>query len=655
MLGDVLWSPTAEHLTDSQMARYVAWLEPRIGRSFVDYESLWEWSTSEIETFWSTLWEYFSLGGPVAATEVLDRHSMPGARWFKGKELNYAQRILSRRHSQPAVVSVSETRARTEISYAELAELVGRTAGGLEQLGVVAGDRVVGYLPNTTEAVVAFLACASLGAIWSSCPPEFGPKAVLDRFAQLDPKVLITVDGYRYAGRDIDLAPNVEIIGDGLPTLSTTVLLGYLHADAATPNGMVSWTELASSVPINSPLQVEFSHPLWVLFSSGTTGLPKAIVHSHGGILLEHLKDLGLHCDIGEHDRFFWFSTTGWMMWNFVVSGLLVGATIVLYDGSPTTPDLNRLWQLAEAEQITWFGTSAPFIAACRRAGIEPASTVDLSALRFIGSTASPLSPDGFRWIYEHVKSDVVLSSMSGGTDMCNSLVGATPLVPVYEGELSCRWLGAAVAAFDEGGNEVIGERGELVVTEPMPSMPVRFWGDEDGSRYSAAYFDRFPGVWSHGDWITVTERHSVIISGRSDATLNRGGVRLGTSEIYAALERLGAIEDALVIHLEPTYGDVDELMLFVVLSDGRQLDEELILVIRRTLRDQLSPRHVPDVIVQMPSVPKTLSGKKLEIPVKRVLGGATVDEVVNTETLSDPDSITAYARYATEHRQSKR
>jgi acetoacetyl-CoA synthetase len=400
MLGDVLWSPTAATRSGGELRRYIEWVEPRVGRHFEDYESLWQWSVDELATFWSTLWEYFDLGDPVAPTDVLDRHSMPGVRWFVGQQVNYAERVLRRRDAHPAVVSVSETRGREEISYAELAEMVGRAAGGLQALGIRDGDRVVGYLPNALEAIVAFLACASLGAIWSSCPPEFGPKAVLDRFAQLEPKLLIAVDGYRYAGRDIDVFENVQIIRDGLVTLETTVVVDYLKAGGDVPDGACSWEQLCSAAPMVSSHQVEFSHPLWVLYSSGTTGLPKAIVHSHGGILLEHLKCLALHCDMGESDRFFWFSTTGWMMWNLVVSGLLVGATIVVYDGSPSAPDLNRLWELAEAERITWFGTSAPFIAACRKAGIEPAATRDLTSLRFIGSTASPLSPEGFRWVY---------------------------------------------------------------------------------------------------------------------------------------------------------------------------------------------------------------------------------------------------------------
>lgn len=654
MVGDVLWSPTAASQSESEIGRYVSWLERRVGRRFEDYESLWRWSVEEIATFWSTVWEYFGLGDPVAVNDVLDRHSMPGVQWFKGQRVNYAERVLSRGDSHPAVVSISETRARQEMSYAELAEIVCRVAGGLQQLGISEGDRVVGYLPNAAEAVVAFLACASLGAVWSSCPPEFGPKAVLDRFAQLEPKLLVAVDGYRYASRDIDLRDNLQVIRDGLPTLQTTVVLAYLHAEDDVPIGTISWDELSSMAPMQSPRQVEFNHPLWVLFSSGTTGLPKAIVHSHGGILLEHLKCLALHCDVGEGDRFFWFSTTGWMMWNFLVSGLLVGATIVLYDGSPSEPDLNRLWELAEAERITWFGTSAPFLVACRKAGIEPSKRADLTAVRFVGSTASPLSPEGFRWVYEHVKRDVVLSSLSGGTDMCNAIVGGCPLVPVFEGEISCRWLGAAVYAFDETGAPTTGHRGELVVCEPMPSMPLRFWGDEDGSRYLAAYFSRFPGVWSHGDWITITDHHSVIISGRSDATLNRGGVRLGSSEIYAVLESIGAIDDALVVHLEPADRDHDELLLFVVLADGCTLDASLIQEIRSTLRKQLSPRHVPDEITAMSSIPKTLSGKKLEIPVKQLLEGAVLEQVVNTEILSDPASIGAYVRYAIERRRPR-
>lgn len=651
MVGDVLWSPDASSWSDTEIGRYVSWLEHRLERRFDSYESLWEWSVEEVATFWSTVWEYFEIGDPVADHDVLDRHSMPGVHWFAGQQVNYAARVLARQDSHPAVVSISETRARVEISYAELADAVSRVAGGLQELGISEGDRVVGYLPNTVEAVVAFLACASLGAVWSSCPLEFGPKAVLDRFAQLEPRLLIAVDGYRYAARDIDLRDNLQLIRDGLPTLQATVVLAYLSEGGSVPLGTISWDELRSETATQLPRLVEFSHPLWVLFSSGTTGLPKAIVHSHGGILLEHLKCLALHCDIGERDRFFWFSTTGWMMWNFLISGLLLGSTVVLYDGSPSEPDLYRLWDLADAERVTWFGTSAPFLAACRKAGIEPMARSDLTALRFLGSTAAPLSPEGFRWVYEHVKRDIVLSSLSGGTDMCNAIVGGCPLVPVFEGEISCRWLGAAVYAFDEAGASVSGERGELVVREPMPSMPIGFWGDADGARYRAAYFTRFPGVWAHGDWITITDHHSVIISGRSDATLNRGGVRLGSSEIYAAIESIEAIDDALVVHLESS--DRDQLLLFVTLADGCVLDATLIQEIRSTLRTQLSPRHVPDEIAAMPSIPRTLSGKKLEIPVKQLLEGSVPERVVNPDILSDPTSIEAYARYASERRRS--
>jgi acetoacetyl-CoA synthetase len=513
---------------------------------------------------------------------------------------------------------------------------------------------VVAYLPNIPETLVAFLATASLGAVWASCAPEFGTRSVLDRFSQIEPKVLLAIDGYRYGAKPIDRTAEVAAIRDGLPELAATVAVPYLDPDggAEALPGALPWNEFLA---VDGPLefeQVPFDHPLYVLYSSGTTGLPKPILHGHGGILLEHLKQLAFMLDLGPGDRFFWFSTTGWMMWNLLVSGLAVGSALVLFDGDLASPDLSTLWRLAEETGVTYFGGSAPFFMACRKAGLEPAKIADLSRVRGIGSTGAPLPPEGFRWIYEAVTNDALLNSVSGGTDVCSAFVGACPLLPVLEGRISGRALGAKVEAFDADGRPVIGEQGELVITEPLPSMPVGFWGDSDGSRYRAAYFDDFPGVWRHGDWIVIDDDGSCVISGRSDATLNRGGVRLGTAEFYSVVEGFPEVADSLVIHLEDQTDDgigMGELLLFVVPAEGTEVDDGLKARIAGELRRSLSPRHVPDAIHGISGVPRTLSGKKLEVPVKRILTGTPSDVAASRGALANPDSLEAFERLATE------
>ena len=535
------------------------------------------------------------------------------------------------------MIARSETRDRLELTAAELRDAVARTRAGLQRLGVGRGDRVAAYLPNVPEAVIALLATASLGAVWSSCAPEFGTRSVIDRFGQIEPTVLLCINGYRYAGKRIDRTDEVAAIRAALPTLQATVELPYLEGPRV-PDAITWESFLAEAGPLEFE-QVPFDEPLYILYSSGTTGLPKPIVHGHGGILLEHLKQLALQHDLGPADRFFWFTTTGWMMWNYLVSGLLVDASIVLYDGSPGHPDLGALWRMAGEERVTFFGTSAPFLMACRKDGLEPASLADLGALRGIGSTGAPLPAEGFRWVYDAFDPSVQLQSVSGGTDVCTAFVGAAPLVPVWEGEISCRALGCAIEAYSPDGRPLVGEQGELVITAPMPSMPVRFWNDPDGSRYRAAYFGDFPGVWRHGDWITFTERGSCVISGRSDATLNRGGVRIGTAEFYAVVEGLPEVADSVVIHLE----EPDELLLFVAMREGELLDDALRDRIRRALRRELSPRHVPDQILGVPSVPRTLSGKKLEVPLKRILTGTPVEVAASRGSLANPQALDAF------------
>ena len=656
----ILWAPPPDIRSRSRLGHYLGWLEEHRGLTFADYQSAWEWSVTDLDGFWSSLWEYFDVGPPVvpsstpAPAPALAERAMPGARWFPTATLNYAAHMLREAGTddETAVLARSQTRGPVDVTAGELRRQVARARAGLAGLGVGRGDRVVAYLPNIPETLVAFLATASLGAVWASCAPEFGTRSVLDRFTQIDPKVLLAVDGYRYGTKAIDRAVEMAAIRDGLPGLAATVAVPYLDADggAAALPGSVAWNELLAE---DGPLDFEavpFDHPLYILYSSGTTGLPKPIVHGHGGILLEHLKQLAFCMDLGRGDRFFWFSTTGWMMWNLLISGLAVGSAVVVFDGDLASPDLMTLWRLAEETEMTYFGASAPFLLACRKAGLEPAKVCDLSRLRGIGSTGAPLPPEGFRWVYEAVTTDAQLNSISGGTDVCGAFVGACPLLPVLEGRISGRVLGAKVEAFDPDGRSVVGEQGELVITEPMPSMPVGFWGDTDGSRYRSAYFDDFPGVWRHGDWIVFDDDGSCVISGRSDSTLNRGGVRLGTSEFYSVVEGFPEVADSLVIHLEDQSDDgigMGELLLFVVSAEGCAVDDDLKARIAAELRRSLSPRHVPDAIHGVSGIPRTLSGKKLEVPVKRILTGTPTDVAASRGALANPDSLEAFERLA--------
>lgn len=643
--GELLWQPSAERIAATQLTAYTHWLEQTRGLVLPEYADLRAWSVENIEEFWESLWEWFDIQADGKAPALTD-HAMPGARWFEGTKLSYPEHIFRDKHDADlALIHASETRDLSEVTWGELRELVAAAAEGLRQLGVESGDRVAAYLPNSLEAVVAFLATASIGAIWSSCSPDFGEASVVDRFAQIEPKVLFVVDGYRYGGKDFQRLEEVARISGEMKSLEHVVFCPYLDpgAEVAEVGGLpvTPWSDLIESGR-GADLKFErvpFSHPLWVLYSSGTTGLPKAIVQGQGGILLEHLKKLNLHNDLAAGDRFFWFTTTGWMMWNFLVSGLLTDAAIVLYDGNPGYPDLGRLWDLAAQAKVTCFGTSASFIAASMKAGLTLREGRDLSAIDSVGSTGSPLSPEGFRWLYDQLGSDLWLFSTSGGSDVCTSFVGAVPTLPVYAGELQDRSLGASAEAWNEAGDAVTDQVGELVVTRPMPSMPLYLWGDDDGSRYRDSYFAMFPGVWRHGDWIEITSRGTAIIYGRSDSTINRQGVRMGTSELYSAALALPEVIDALAVDL-PKEGTDGWLALFVVLGDGEQLDEDLRQRIRTAIRQQCSPRHVPDEITQIEEVPRTLSGKILEVPVKRILMGEDPARAVSRDSLSNPGAL---------------
>ncbi|MFI6233749.1 acetoacetate--CoA ligase [Micromonospora sp. NPDC050784] len=650
-MGDMLWAPPADVRERSRIGAYLRWLREHRGLDFADYDALWRWSTTDLDGFWRSVWDHFEVIAHTPPTATLAERRMPGARWFPDATLNYAENVLrmpGRADDDHVVISHGQTRPPVTLTAGELREQVRRVSAGLRQLGVTAGDRVAAYAPNIAETYVLLLASASLGAIFSSCAPEFGTRSVTDRWLQIEPTVLVAVDGYRYGDKPVDRRAEVAAIRAALPSLRHTVSIGYLDPTGSVPEGALGWAELAA--PTDEPLTftpVPFDHPLYVLYSSGTTGLPKPIVHGHGGILLEHLKMLALHHDLGPADRFFWFTTTGWMMWNFLVSGPAVGATIVLFDGNPGHPDLGGLWRLAAETGTTYFGTSAPYLLACRKAGLVPRDVADLSALRGVGSTGAPLPAEGFRWVYETVGDHLQLQSLSGGTDVCTGFVGGVPLLPVYAGEIACRALGAKVEARSADGTPAIGELGELVITEPMPSMPVGFWNDPDGTRYAEAYFDVYPGVWRHGDWITINERGGCVITGRSDATLNRGGVRLGTAEFYSVVEGLDEVLDSVVVHLEDDEGGAGELLLFVVLAEGLELDDPMRAKICRELRTALSPRHVPDEIHQVRSVPRTLSAKKLEVPVKKILTGTPVDQAAAKGALANPESLTAFAALA--------
>lgn len=643
--------PAPQHPREgSETAKYLDWLAQNRGLRFDDWGALHRWSIEHLEDFWQSIWDFFEIIAHTPPAGVLAERVMPGARWFEGSTLNFAENALRPGGDDDAAAVLAYSQTRDEISFtrAELRERVAQVRAGLEELGVRAGDRVAAYLPNIPETLIAYLATASLGAVWAACAPEFGVKGVLDRLGQVEPSVLIVVDGYRYGGKDIDRADDVREIRQGLPTVRHVISVPYLRDgvdDAITWDDLLDTGRRTGRALAFEP--VPFDHPLSVLFTSGTTGLPKPIVHGHGGIVIEHFKNHALHWDLGPGDRLMWFSTTSWMVWNAVVSALMLRASVVLIDGNPVAPDVDLQWRLIEKWRPTVVGLSAAFLQHGMREGRRPTRDYDLSSIRQLGVVGSPLPVSTFDWVHEQFGDGVLLNVGSGGTDVCTGLVQGGPFQPVWRGEMAGPSLGVDVCAFDESGREVVGELGELVVRTPMPSMPVAFWGDTDGQRYRAAYFEVYPGVWRHGDWIRFSETGSCVITGRSDATLNRGGVRLGTADFYGVVDAFPEIEDSLVVHLDDPLGGNGELLLFVVPAAGREVDDELVDRLRGAIRAQLSPRHTPDRVLPVALLPHTRTGKKLEVPVKRILQGRPLAEAVDPDAVDDPAALQQFVDLA--------
>jgi acetoacetyl-CoA synthetase len=646
---EILWRPTPESIGATRLAQFAAWVTEKRGISFgdpVDYDAVWRWSVERLEQFWADVAEWSGVLPGVPDDRVLARREMPGAEWFPGTTLNFAEEAF--RHesdAHPALIAVAEDGDPVETSWASLRGQVGAFAATLRGLGVQPGDRVAGYLPNVPEAIVAFLGAASIGAVWSSCAPDFGTRAVLDRFVQIEPTVLIAVDGYRWGGKDYDRRDVVAELRAAMPSVRTTIAVPRLFPEDL-PDGALPWAEAVAEEQEPSFESLPFDHPLWIVYSSGTTGLPKGIVHGHGGVVIEQHKQSSLHMDIGVGDRFFWYASTAWIMWNISSCALLTGATVVVYDGAPTYPSVDALFDLAARTGITFFGTSPGYLGACEKAGERPGERHDLSAVRMIGVTGSPLPSSTFRWVYDAVKSDVFLGSLSGGTDVATGFIGSAPLLPVTVGELQRPMLAVAAASWNEDGEPVVGELGELVITEPMPSMPLRFWNDPDGTRYREAYFEPWPGVWRHGDWLEITDRGTCIITGRSDSTLNRGGVRMGTADIYAAVESIPAVVDCVVLGVELPDGGY-WMPLFVQLAPGEELTDELQAELKAAIRSQASPRHVPDEILAVPGVPHTRTGKRLEVPLKRLFQGVDPAKAVNAGAVDDASLVDHYIALA--------
>ena len=643
----LLWTPTAERIQRSQLHRFMTWLRQERGRDFPDYDSLWRWSVSDLEGFWAAVWDHFELKSYKPYDKVLAKREMPGAQWFTGAELNFVDQVF--RHetaARPAILYSSETQPLKQMAWGGLREQVGAMAEHLRSLGVTRGDRVVAYAPNTPETIVAFLAVASIGAIWSVCSPDMGLNAVLDRFRQIEPVVLFAVPSSHYNGKHLDKGDVLAQLVAELPTVKNLILMPGETQQALPKVPTARWAEVTAKPAELKVEPVPFDHPLWVVYSSGTTGLPKPIVHGHGGVVIVIMLMTALHNDLGPNDIFHWYSSTGWIMWNAQVAGLLVGATIAIYDGSPSWPDWNRLWQFVGETKATFFGAGAAFYANCQKAGVEPRKMADLSALRTIGSTGSPLSEDSYAWIYDKLDKSVWLTSISGGTDFAGAFVAGCVLLPVYAGEMQVRCLGADIQSLDDHGKSLTDEVGELVCASPLPSMPLFLWNDEGGKRYHDSYFDMYPGVWRHGDWLRITPRGGAIIYGRSDATINRYGLRMGTSEIYRAVEELPEVLDSLIVDLE--YLGRDSYMpLFVVLRPGLTLDAALKDRINQAIRKAVSARFVPNDIFQVAEVPRTLSGKKLEVPVKKILLGQPAEKVSNPGTMANPGSLAWFVDFA--------
>lgn len=630
--GTVIWQPTAQDVGRANLTRYLRWLAEARHKGFNNYHDLWSWSVAELSEFWGSMWDYFEVVSDTPISKVFDGGSMPSARWFEGASINYAERALARSDDHPAVIAMGEATPMEVVTYAELRSRVGAFQAGLQELGVGYGDRVVSYMPNVIDTVVAFLATVGLGAVWSSCSPDFGWRGVTERFRQLEPKVLLATEGYQFGGVWFDRRDQIRRLQTELPSLKAIVVQSFGRPHVGTPLGWRSWDEVARSPSEPTFTRVPFDHPLWILYSSGTTGIPKGIVHSHGGIVLEHLKSWSLQFNLSDDDRLFWHTTTGWMMWNMIVGNLLLGSTIVLYDGSAAYPTGSQLWQVAEKTGVTLFGTSAGFLHTCMRAGIQPRRLFDLKQMRAVASTGSPLSLPGFEWVSESL--NVPAQSVSGGTDVCSGFFQPCPLLPIYAGETPCVALGVSAQAFDASGLPVVNEVGELVITRPMPSMPIYLWNDEDGSRYREAYFNMFPGVWRHGDWVKLTDRGTAVIYGRSDSTLNRGGVRIGTSEIYRVVENVAGVADSLVVDLTTLERGI--VLFIVAKDDGGQVAQR----VKSALKVELSPRHVPDAVIYVSDIPRTLNGKKLEVPLRRVLAGEPVEAVVNLAAVANPEAI---------------
>jgi len=640
----ILWEPTAETIDKANITAYSRWLEGTVDIQATTYPELWRWSVEELEDFWESLWTYFGVRSGTPHSTALVSRKMPGAQWFPGSTLNYAEHIFAGRDpAKTALISKTEQTEPSTMTWEELQRKVGALSESLRSLGVGNGDRVAAYLPNVPETVVSLLACASIGAVWSSCAPDFGATSAVDRFKQIGPKVLIASHGYTYRGKWNSKEDIVDRIRESIPSIEQTIMTGD-SKDGVSRS--LSWDDLAKGSAKPAFERMPFDHPLWIVYSSGTTGLPKPLVHGHGGILLEHLKTLSLHNNLGPDDKMFWYTSTGWMMWNYLVSSLLLDSTIILYEGDPFYPDGNALWSLAEATGMTFMGASAAYVNALMKSGVEPRSSYGLGKLKGFGSTGSALTENAFEWVYAHVKNDIWLTSISGGTDLATAFLGGCPILPVRAGEIQCRNLGADVAAFDERGNAVVGEMGELVIRQPMPSMPLFLWGDASGERYKESYFQDFPGIWRHGDWIRINEDGSCVIFGRSDATIKRMGVRMGTSDFYRVVESMPQVSDSLVVDME-FLGGRAYMPLFVVLKGEMKLDDSLKDEIRRRIRSEISPKMVPDEIVAVAEIPRTLNGKKLEVPVRRIFLGAEPSKVYNPGSLKNPDSMSFFIEYA--------